>query len=809
MALHKSIGDAIARLRGMSWDEFRTRCQQEINKCSDRAAYALGLDPALREMHPRPAKKSGPGARPPREGRFFFESGDIPLVVDEIKSRLPGQAKEIVERAARVCQHRFDLLGFEGVDYGPCIDWHLDAVHGRRAPLKPWYKIRFLEFSEVGDHKIIWELNRHQHLVTLAKAWCLSGEVRFGEELFKQWYGWHQANPYPFGINWASSLEVAFRSLSWLWVRALVKGQTKVPALFERNILKALALSGRHIERYLSVYSSPNTHLLGEAVALFFIGTLCPSLKSSDRWQRLGWDIVVREARRQVRPDGWYFEQSSHYHVYALDFFLHFRTLAAQNGLRVLQEFDKNLFKMLQILSALAQAGAVPAFGDDDGGRVFDPARNQAIHLADPLATGAVIFNNEQFKAAARGLREETLWLLGREGASKFDEIPDAPACPQYYQFPESGIYILAEQNPVLQQMTMDAGPLGTGNGGHGHADALSVHLSVAGREWLVDPGAYCYVCPDGGREQFRATRAHNTLEVDDLSQADPAGPFAWRRHPRVRTEAWVTGKGFELFKGSHNGYRRLAQPVLHRRIALHVKQAFWLVQDFAEGAGEHQLTLRWHLASWLRAIYGDPGFRIVPRFVDPAQPQPLELWCLPSRGHGWEQGIEAGYCSPAYGRKQAAHVVYFSKRASLPQEFAVLWVPSAGNGKPGRFERLEPDEIQAGLAAYRYNDNEAIYHLFFRGQEANWVVGPWSSDAQFLMLAAQPNSRAIQLAWAGGSYFEFRSKRWVTLQSSASLFELHLDAHGTRIHCDPADALPEKAIRIPVRLREAFWKAL
>src|ERR1017187_9796693 len=45
-----------------------------------------------------------------------------------------------------ICQHRFRLLGYETLDYGPEIDWHLDRVHDKRAPLEPWCKVPFLEF---------------------------------------------------------------------------------------------------------------------------------------------------------------------------------------------------------------------------------------------------------------------------------------------------------------------------------------------------------------------------------------------------------------------------------------------------------------------------------------------------------------------------------------------------------------------------------------------------------------------------------------------------------------------------------------
>ncbi|HUY14461.1 MAG TPA: alginate lyase family protein [Terriglobia bacterium] len=806
MALKKSITEQIARLQRMSWDEVRTRSGQEFGKRMDRVVYALGLDPALGELRPRTAKASQAGGALVREGRFFFEPSEIHGVLGQIKKDIPGQAEKIVERAERICQHRFDLLGYEDLKYGPKIDWHLDPVHDRRAPLKPSYKIHTLDFSEVGDHKIIWELSRHQHLVTLAKAWNLTGEERFGGELFSQWYDWQKANPYPRGINWASSLEVAFRSLSWLWVRALVKGQARVPAPFPKNVLKALALSGRHIARYLSTYSSPNTHLLGEAVALFFIGTLCPSLKSADRWQRLGWGIVQREARRQVRPDGWYFEQSSHYHVYALDFLLHARILAGCNGILVPPEFDSILIKMLEVLAALAQAGAVPAFGDDDGGRVFDPSRNQPAHLADPLTTGAVLFKNSQFKAAARGLREETLWLLGAEAAGKFEAVPQGEASLKSQQFPESGIYILAENQLCPQQMAIDAGPQGTGNSGHGHADALSAHLSVDGREWLVDPGTYCYMCPDGVRDAFRGTPAHNTLDVDGLSQAIPAGPFAWRQLPRVKTEGWAAGGSFDLFEGSHDGYLRLSQPVVHRRVVLHLKSSFWLVRDIAEGAGEHTLTVRWHLAPWLHVRYGDPGFEILPRATAAAGCGVRGLWCLPFKGHAWEQGIRAGDCSPVYGRKEPDQVLYFSTHAELPKEITVLFIPMTANSKPGQFERLETMENGPGLSAYRYNDKEAVCYFFFASRNEGWTLGPWASDARFLQVAANPSQKTLQVAWTRGSYFEFESKRWVGLKSSTNRFELQVDPRGSGVNCDNEEALPKGRIHIPSSLREAIW---
>ena len=232
------------------------------------------------------------------------------------------------------------------MDYGRPIDWHRDAVHGKRAPRKPFYKIRYLDYDEVGDSKVTWELNRHQHLVTLAKAYRLTGDRRYADETLRQWRHWWAENPYPVGINWASSLEVAFRSLSWIWTYHLLQGSPGVPDL-QNEWHRGLALHGRHIERHLSTYFSPNTHLLGEGVALFFLGVLCPDLNAAERWKSLGWKIVLQEAERQVRSDGFHFEQSSYYHVYALDFFLHSAVLASANGIPTPKSFEDTIEKML------------------------------------------------------------------------------------------------------------------------------------------------------------------------------------------------------------------------------------------------------------------------------------------------------------------------------------------------------------------------------------------------------------------------------------------------------------------------------
>lgn len=696
----------------MSRHELRTRAAQEIAKRWDVARHRFGVPAASATLNKSSCT----------DEHFFFDSDHVPRILVALRQRMPEQAARIIHQAERICTHHFDLLGYENLDFGRVIDWRLDPVHGKRAPRKAWFQIRFLDFTEVGDHKITWELNRHQHLTTLAKAYLLTNDRRFTDELTVQWYHWQEDNPYPIGINWASSLEVAFRSLSWLWVKHLLGGPSDLPGSFGRDLDRALAQNAWFISRFLSTYFAPNTHLLGEAVALFFIGTLCPQFRTAHSWREHGWSLVLEQAQRQVREDGMHFEQSIYYHVYALDFFLHARILASRNKIAIPAWLDATLIKMLKLLRTLAQGGTLPRFGDDDGGRLFDPRRNRSEHMLDPLATGQTLFGQSDM------VTEESLWLLGPD---TLGPLPPAVISPVSVGLASAGFYALV--GPERQQLVIDAGPQGAFTGGHGHADALSIQVAVDGAEWLIDPGTFCYISNGPERNRFRGTSAHNTLQVDGCDQAEPAGPFAWRELPKVTAERWITGRTFDLFVGSHNGYYRLPQPVVHRRWVFGLKGRFWLVRDLALGEGAHRLDLFWHFPARV------------------AQPCAI----VPVQGHGWLQQTLDGACSPVYGRKEPAPVLRFSTEAELPVEFATV---VTALGSAGTLE-----QIQGG---YRYVSPAGVHEMYFLPPGR-----PWSTDAEFLCYSSTPEN-GPELIFVEGSYVAVNGERIVSCENTVPYWE-------------------------------------
>jgi len=763
LPLHGSNQDSFwreraSRIAQVSWDELHTRVRQALDKRIDLVHYYAGL-----QRHP-PLRNDGVrGVR-----RFFFSPDDLQTRAQLLRKHLSQEVERIIREADEISCHRFRLLGYTGLDYGVEVDWHLDAVHGIRAPLRAAHKTAFLDYSLVGDHKVIWELNRHQHLVTLAKAWVLTHEGKYASEIVRQWYSWQDANPCPLGINWVSALEVAFRSLSWLWVRFLLAGCPALPPKFEPDLMGALALNGSYIQRYLSTYFSPNTHLLGELTALFFIGVLCPQISKAEDWRSLGWSGLLQQAERQVRSDGVYFEQSLYYHVYALDFFLHARALALVNGIEAPYWLDAVLQRMLVFLRTMTQAGPPPTFGDDDGGRVFNPGRNRCEHLTDPLILGAALF--ERSDLATAPITEEVLWIVGEPAIALSNGRTGRPQLGST-SFEDAGIYVIASSEGQAFQMVIDAGPMGAGRAGHGHADALSATVSFDQRPWLIDPGTFAYV-PAISRNRFRSTSAHNTWTIDGLDHAEPSGPFAWNATPEVHREHWVTGETFALFSARHSGYCRLNDPVIHRRFVFYLQARFWLVRDVLEGNGVHNCASSWHFAPDLEVQKVGDAFLATQ--AESAEIRSSRLALVPAQAMAWNCELTAGLTSPVYGVSETAPVFRMNRLVQLPTECAIMIVPLLTvENNPGTLQIMNEDTGRQSETAigYVYTEQDQSHFMFFANGEADWQLGHWSSDANFLYCCIQ-GDEVKHLVICEGRFARFAGKTICTRNKRAGWFE-------------------------------------
>ena len=709
----------LQRLASMGVGELAERGRQQLSRRFERFAWGARDEDPMQRLRDRLAEppslttissrqRGGDGSicagtllerfREESSARFFLGTADasVPTCLDGDK---------VLARAEALCRGRFDLLGYRNLSFGDPVDWHLDPISGRRAPRAHWSRLDHLDAARVGDHKVIWELNRHQWLVCLGQAYRLTGDERYAAAFAGYVRDWMRSNPPGLGINWVSSLEASFRLIAWSWALVLFQHSPALSPELYVQMLSHVEAHASHVRRYLSTYFSPNTHLLGEALGLFYAGTLFRELRASAEWRAIGQRILEEESARQILDDGVHFELSTWYQRYTVEIYLHFLILASRNGVPVEPRPVGRVARMLDFLLTVRRPdGSMPQIGDADGGYLLPLAARDPDDLRGVFAVAAAFFGRTDYAWAADGAAPETAWLLGGKGVRAFDALtPVPPTRALSSVFAESGYVVMRSGwGERDHQIIFDAGPLGCPvSAGHGHADLLSIQCSFWGSPYLVDPGTLTYRADLPWRNALRGTASHSTVTVDGEGQAAPVGPFAWESRPRASLRQWSSTEATDLADGAHDAYARLSDPVRHRRRVIWIKARCCVLVDDLDGQAEHEFALRFQFAPidvtldpslWARARDARGHGLLV---------RPFASASLKAELRTGELDPVQGWVSTDYGRREAAPILIYSTVVSLPVRVVTLLWPIEDGAAAPPYVRPIVDEASAlvGLA--------------------------------------------------------------------------------------------------------------
>ena len=693
------VPQLLRKLRGRSAAEFRVRGLQLARVWMERTGLspdAVAPSPERIWRRLSPASRGAVNDSADRLLENFRQTGatrlwpgltDRAATVAELRRRWPTAERRIVEQAEQLAEGRFDLLGYKNLSFGDPIDWHRDPVAGRSAPRRHWSTIPYLDARVVGDHKVVWELNRHQHFVTLGQAYWLTNDERFARTLISQLTAWMDANPPKVGVNWASSLEVSYRAISWLWALGFLRESPSLSPSIYLRVLGFLDVHARHVESFLSTFFSPNTHLTGEALGLFAIGSCLPELSGSDRWRRIGAGVLGDEIVRQVRPDGVYVEQSSHYHRYTIEIYLSALALARRTGQALPVREDRIEAALDHAMFLTMPNGEFPLIGDDDGGRLlpFDAAALNDFRPA--LATGAAIFERSDYAAVAGGASEQCLWLLGTSGVQKVDRMERTPPREVSRAFPEGGFYVTRDDwSSSSNYLVVDCGPHGYLSAGHAHADALGFVLCVSGQPCLIDPGTHAYCGASEDRNRFRGSAAHNTLTLDDASSSEPDdAPFRWISMAASSVRRWRCTDDAVFLDAVAEGFEELDADACHERTFLYLPGQYWVLHDRILADGNHGFALHFHCAPELNAIV-DSSHAITVQRSESGDPM-LHLVTFAATG---SYEIVDDFVAPQYGRKVPSKTCVFRARMRGVADVFTFLVP--GGELPPVIRRIGED---------------------------------------------------------------------------------------------------------------------
>jgi hypothetical protein len=537
---------------------------------------------------------------------------------------------ERYRRAAdRILEGVFDVFALRDAKLGFPPRWNVDPRTGIEAPLVFGKELNYRDPALVGDVKYLWEPNRHLELVTLAQAWHLTRDERYALGCRMLLNSWFAQCPYPRGVNWCVSLEHALRLVNWSFTWFLLGGEQSIVFsgseghAFRTRWLESIYRHCHFIARHWSRHSSANNHLLGEATGLFVGSVTWPLWARSSQWVRQARQELEREALAQTFADGVNKEQAIWYHHAVADMMLVAGLVARANGQDFGKEYWGRLEAMLEFIASVMDVGGnVPLIGDADEGVLVRlvPERepNGSDVFRSLLSTGSILFGRPAMRAKGREFDDKSRWLLGDEAAVAFERVDASRAFPVRRAFPKGGYFVLGESFETSKEIRLvaDAGPLGfLAIAAHGHADALAFTLSVGGKPILVDPGTFSYSAMPW-RHYFRSTAAHNTVVVDERDQSEFGGSFLWLEHANAVVEAFYASGDEQTLIAHHEGYRRLPDPVRHRRTWRYTAGVATLgITDELTCGAAHSVGIHWHFAPECTVIV--EGNRVIARRDD------------------------------------------------------------------------------------------------------------------------------------------------------------------------------------------------
>ncbi len=516
-------------------------------------------------------------SRRDRRGWQQFDLGDGPLSsLPALKALVATSWPEGLEEAASSRAQPPEFLGntWPVAVHGDLCEglWHRDPVTGTMWPGAETFcfDVRWRQVTDKSDVKFVLELNRLQHLHTPCARAIRDGDASAALEAAGTLIDWMAANPPFCGLNWLSGIELALRLISAAFVVTAL--DAAAPGHRHRRALRSfIAAHAYWLDRFPSLHSSANNHLVAEGLGLLVASELMPDLPR--RYGRRARAILAEAVHSQFHDDGTGVEQSPTYAAFTLEMLLLGIVIERTQENEVTKANADILARAASHLKVLLDAGGrPPRIGDDDEGRVIVTApQREDLYVASIVAAAAGVLSRPDLSPPVIPAELRNLLFTP-------PSVP-APSPSGVVAFPSGGYTVVREKirdrNIVL---TMDHGPVGFGAlAAHGHADALALWLHIDDQPVFVDAGTYRYNASAGWREWLRSSLAHNTLSIDGESQSLTAGDFNWRHKAQTQLISLADGGSWRIV-ARHDGYRQRFG-VVHQRSCRRVDGGF-MVDD-------------------------------------------------------------------------------------------------------------------------------------------------------------------------------------------------------------------------------------
>ena len=369
----------------------------------------------------------------------------------------------LVKKADLILENRLTYFDLQAVHHGNPINWHRDFSAGVDAPIIQSTHIDYRDVVKFGDCKLVWEPNRHHQLVVLARAYVATNKLRYARKVTELLRSWIDSNPFGYGMNWKSPLEIGVRLINWVWAIDLIKSSDVFHDELWSDIQQVVYRAMWDCERKFSQGSSANNHVIGEAAGVYVAACYFRQIPGANRWRKSSQDVLEREIILQTFPDGCTREHAFGYQFFVIQFFQYCLRASETSQDQFSKEFCSRLHRMYCFLNEIStDTGRPPNMGDADNGYVLDLGELPR-DTTELLSVGGHQFKDHALMSS--GKSETVFWLFGGVHQPALGLKGSRPSV----LFEHSGYAILRSRR---DSAFLDCADLGYGPiAAHGHAD--------------------------------------------------------------------------------------------------------------------------------------------------------------------------------------------------------------------------------------------------------------------------------------------------------------------------------------------------
>ena len=383
-----------------------------------------------------------------------------------------------------------------------------------------------------------------------------------------------------------------YRIFNWLWIHNMFLNETEYSDTDQLRTIATLLQHGQHLYERNDSFR-PGNHQTKGMSSLAVLAILLRDFKGTDQWYKRAMLRLSEHLDKEINPDGFQFERSVHYHMSDINNYFYVYQLAKINQIAVDKRWEQKLRSLFTTLSKIAYPDkSAPVLQDDT--EIPWAEKND---ISGAMTLGYLLFEDPEFGYFATDQVDDRMyWYLSKTQVEQLTNIQQKQPSYGSLALEDTHYYIMREGwEPDDKMMVVSAG-LDPDKPDHQHGDMLGIQAIAYGQ--IILPNYQVrYSLKDF--ELFKNSMVKNVALVDNelqgklwTSNKGGSGFGKFKKLPQPTPIAWETNALFDLFVGSHDGFKDSG--VHYSRQVIYVKDAFWIVKDNFQSETEHDYKQVW-----------------------------------------------------------------------------------------------------------------------------------------------------------------------------------------------------------------------